>query len=326
MLTPKFWRNTNPGILSFFLTPFSWVWKFFLKYRLSVNSYKVDVPVICVGNINMGGVGKTPTVIALIEKLKQKGLNPHVLSKGYGGKMSGPLLVSSGHNPGDVGDEPILISAFAPTWISKDRVKGAKAAVESGCDVIILDDGFQNQSIYKDFSIIVVDATIGFGNGKIFPAGPLRESIENASKRGDIFLLVGGEKDILNFYRFYKLPNIPVCNAKIKIVETGIDWENTKVLAFAGIGYPEKFFRSLNEIGAKIIKEIALADHANLSEKLLKRLKLEANMNGAILVTTEKDAIRLPANFKAEVITLPIKLHFNDWKTISCRLEKIIKY
>ena len=181
MLTPRFWRNnsSNPGMMTFFLTPFSWIWTLGLKHRLNVPSYKVKVPVICIGNINLGGVGKTPAVIAFTEKLKEIGLNPHIVSKGYRGKLTGPILVSEKHDSKDVGDEPILLSSFAPTWVSKDRVKGAKEAVENGCDIIILDDGFQNGYLHKDFSVIVVDAKRGFGNERVFPAGPLRESVES---------------------------------------------------------------------------------------------------------------------------------------------------
>jgi tetraacyldisaccharide 4'-kinase len=325
MLTPRFWRNnsSNSGMTTFFLTPFSWIWTLGLKYRLNVPSHKVKVPVICIGNINLGGVGKTPTVIAFTEKLKEIGLNPHIVSKGYRGKLGGPVLVTEKHNSKDVGDEPILLSSFAPTWVSKDRVKGAKEAVENGCDIIILDDGFQNGHLHKDFSVIVVDSKRGFGNERVFPAGPLRESLDQGLKRADLMLLVGDEPDRVRFLNEKKEIQLEICEASVEVIETGFEWKNARVLAFAGIGNPEKFFESLRTVGANILKKIPLSDHANLNRKLILRLLKEAKEMDAILVTTEKDAVRLPEEFKSEILTLPVRLLINDWEKINKQIEQL---
>ena len=326
MRAPKFWKNdrVSPGVLSKLLSPISWFWMFGTMLRRNNVPKKIDVPVICIGNVNLGGVGKTPCVIAIVEKLKAKGLNPHIISKGYGGKLKGPILVSKKYSSDEVGDEPLLLSTFAPTWVSKDWIVGTKAAIENGCNVIVLDDGFQNGSLYKDLSIIVVDAKLGFGNEKIFPAGPLREPINVAFERADLMILIGKNKDKENFSELCEPFCLPVCNAHVETIKMGMDWKGTKVLAFAGIGYPEKFFESLRELGATIVKEVALSDHAKLTKKLIQRLEMDAKKHNAVLVTTEKDAVRLPVEYNKEVLTLPIRLIIDDWKIIDQKLEKIL--
>jgi len=327
MRAPKFWENdrASPGVLSNLLSPISWFWMFGTMLRMRRVPKKINVPVMCVGNINLGGVGKTPSVIAIVEKLKAKGLTPHIISRGYGGKLTGPVLVTKNFNSDEVGDEPVLLSAFAPTWVSKDRVEGTRAAIENGCDIIILDDGFQNGSLHKDFSIIVVDAKVGFGNEKIFPAGPLREPVKVAFKRADLIILIGKNEDKEGFKKLHEPFSLPVCSAYVETVKMGMDWKDTRVLAFAGIGYPEKFFESLKNLGAIIVKEVALPDHAKLTKKLIQRLEMEAKKYNAMLVTTEKDAVRLPTEYKQEVLTLPIRLVIDDWKIIDQKLEKVIQ-
>jgi tetraacyldisaccharide 4'-kinase len=326
MRAPRFWKDHRDkfSILSKILEPISWIWTIFTNLRINKVGQKVDVPIICVGNINLGGVGKTPTVIAIIEKLNAKGLKPHIISKGFGGKLNGPLLVTEKYSSDEVGDEPLLLSAFAPTWVSRDRVAGSKAAIASGCDIIILDDGFQNGSLHKDISIIVVDAKVGFGNGKIFPAGPLRESFANAFNRANLMILIGKNKDKENFYKLNETLDLPVCNAYVETIKMGINWQDTKVLAFAGIGYPDKFFDSLRELGAIVVKEVALTDHAKLTKKLMQRLTAEAQKQNAVLVTTEKDAVRLPNEYRKEVLTVPIRLIIDDWEIIENQLNKFI--
>lgn len=326
MRAPRFWKDRRDkfSILSKILEPISWIWIIFTNLRINKVGQKVDVPIICVGNINLGGVGKTPSVIAIIEKLNAKGLKPHIISKGFGGKLNGPLLVTEKYSSDEVGDEPLLLSAFAPTWVSRDRVAGSKAAIASGCDIIILDDGFQNGSLHKDISIIVVDAKVGFGNGKIFPAGPLRESFANAFNRANLMILIGKNKDKKNFYKLNETLDLPVCNAHVETIKMGINWQDTKVFAFAGIGYPDKFFDSLRELGAIVVKEVALTDHAKLTKKLMQRLTAEAQKQNAVLVTTEKDAVRLPNEYRKEVLTVPIRLIIDDWEIIEDQLNKFI--
>ena len=326
MRAPNFWENdrASPGILSNFLIPISWFWMFGTMLRMRKVPRRIEVPVICIGNVNIGGVGKTPCVIAIVEKLKAEGLNPHIISRGYGGKLKGPLLVSEKYTSEEVGDEPLLLSVFAPTWVSSSRVLGSRAAIENGCDIVILDDGFQNSSLKKDVSIIVVDAKMGFGNERIFPAGPLRESISNAFERADLMILIGKDEDKENFCKLHEPISLPICNGHVETIKMGMDWHDTKVLAFAGIGYPEKFFESLRELGAVIVKKVALSDHAKLTKKLIQRLEIEAQKHNAVLVTTEKDAVRLPSEYKKEILTLPIRLIIDDWHLIDENLKKVI--
>ena len=196
MKPPRFWFKPKDhfDLRAILLSPLSWVYRSATKRRLqSGPRLDVGVPVICVGNINMGGTGKTPTVIAILEMLGALDRKAAVISRGYGGTLEGPVLVDEKkHTAADVGDEPILLSAFADVWVSKDRALGAKAAVKHGAEVLILDDGLQNPALKYDLSMTVVDAEIGFGNHRVFPAGPLRESVEDGLARTDVIVSVGG--------------------------------------------------------------------------------------------------------------------------------------
>ncbi|MEJ6501545.1 MAG: tetraacyldisaccharide 4'-kinase [Rhodobacterales bacterium] len=326
MQQPEFWQNPKsaPGLLSRLLTPLSAVSGFLGKQRLRQGKYeRLPVPVICVGNINIGGTGKTPTVIALVEYLKKRGLNPHVVSRGYGGSLRGPVRVNERvHKASQVGDEPILISSFCPVWVARDRAAGGFAAANAGADVIILDDGFQNPAVEKDISIIVVDAVSGFGNGRVFPAGPLREPIGLGLGRADALVVIGPEKAQQQFAADWSpIPNLPVIGGQLKPLEMGMDWNGHKVFAFAGIGRPEKFFATLRGLGADILHTEALSDHQPLTRRLLERLEADAFFKGAQLVTTEKDAVRLPEDFRFKVLTLAVRLELADWTPIERLLQ-----
>lgn len=327
MQPPRFWHRPT-GLASTLLAPLGALYAAGTALRLARGSpAKMDVPVICVGNINAGGTGKTPTVIALVEKLKAQGLAPHVISKGYGGSLTGPVLVNeTTHAASDVGDEPLLIAAFTSTWVSKDRLAGARAAIKAGADVIILDDGFQNPSLAYDLSIVVVDAARGFGNGKVIPAGPLREPVKTGLARADLILSIGDPTAQRKFKTEWGSKITPPhLNGGLKPLLTGMDWNGADVLAFAGIGHPEKFFATLKTLGANIVKSEALEDHQPLSLALMKRLQIEAMAMNAQLVTTEKDAVRLPDEFRREVLTLPVRLQIEDWSALDQCLETALK-
>lgn len=319
MGAPRFWYQPK-GLFSTLLAPLGWLYALGTAQRLKRASYRAAVPVICIGNINVGGTGKTPTTIALAQKLIEMGHQPHVVSRGYGGKLEGPVqVVEREHSAEDVGDEPLLIAAFTPTWIAKDRAAGVKAAEAAGAEIILLDDGFQNPAVRKDLSIVVVDAKRGFGNGSVMPAGPLREPVETGLKRADLVLTIGDQ------HAFDRILPVPRLRGTLKPLMTGMQWQGMRVLAFAGIGDPSKFFATLRSLGAEVIRGEALEDHQPLTEALMTRLELEGKTRIAQLVTTEKDAVRLPESFRPKVLTLPVRLEIEDWGPLLDKLGPLLK-
>jgi len=325
---PLFWNlpPTHAGMWPWVLAPFSWLWTTVSARRWTKGRHvKLSVPVICVGNVNLGGTGKTPTVILLVNQLKALGKITHIVSRGYGGALIGPLQVDPRkHTADQVGDEPLLLAAFAPCWISKDRVAGAQMAVNAGADVIVLDDGMQNPALAKDLTIMVVDAHVGFGNGRVFPAGPLRQEIDEGMDRTDLVLTIGGAVPQQNFRQTWggKVTR-DIISGELVALQTGMDWAGLRTLAFAGIGRPEKFFETLRGQGAKIVAQHSFSDHQKLSNVLLARLENEAVALNAQMVTTEKDAARLPDSFQQKVLTLPVRLELGYPEKLTEMLRKL---
>jgi tetraacyldisaccharide 4'-kinase len=325
MRAPGFWHEPA-GLLSSLLAPLGALYGAATARRLASGPRaRVGVPVICIGNINAGGTGKTPTAIAVAQKLTEKGIVAHAVTRGYGGALEGPVRVDErGHTARDVGDEALLLAAFLPTWVARDRVAGAQAAVTAGARCLILDDGFQNPGLAHDLSVVVVDAWRGFGNARVIPAGPLREPVDVGLARADLLLSIGPPRAQARFAKAWgDRVDVPHLKGVLAPLPTGLPLDGLPVLAFAGIGHPEKFFQTLRDMGAKLLATHALADHQPLSDALMTRLLREAGQRGAQVVTTEKDAVRLAPEFRQQVMTVPVRLEAEDWGPLERQLDRL---
>lgn len=326
MRAPRFWSNPpdRPGFWARVLSPLGAIYAAATARRVArPPDWRAPVPVICIGNLTAGGAGKTPTAIAVLERLTAMGVVAHAVTRGHGGTAgrTAPHRVSMSDDPALTGDEPQLLAAFAPVWVSADRALGARAAVAAGAGAIVLDDGFQNPGLAKDLSILVVDAQTCFGNGRPIPAGPLREHVPAGLARADAVALLGpGDAQDQALAQWPGLAARPVLRGQVVPREIGIDWAGQRVIAFAGIARPEKFFATLRGLGVDLVGAHGFPDHAAFPPRALRRLSAAADRAGAMLVTTEKDAVRLPASFRGRAMPLPVHLLWDDEDALTALL------
>ena len=334
MREPRFWypprRGAAPLLPSRMLAPAGWVFGLAGRIRRRrAAPERAAVPVICIGNLTAGGAGKTPVALTIAERLMATGEKVHFLTRGHGGRERGPIRVDPArHGAADVGDEPLLLAAVAPTWVSARRPEGAAAAVRGGAQLVVMDDGFQNPHLAKDFSILVVDAASGVGNGRLMPAGPLRERIDDALERAHAIVLNGRGHAADGIAARARARGLPVFNA-ITRPASPPDFGTAPLVAFAGIGRPEKFYRTLADLGAEVVETVDFADHHMYSERDALQLLVKARERGARLVTTEKDAARLThapagsarARLREAAMQLPVRALIADIDTLMAQIS-----
>ena len=299
------------------LTPIGWIYGWTVHYRAGHTvPYRSKAKVVCVGNLTAGGTGKTPIAIAVAKALLVRGMKPAFLTRGYGGQLRGPAFVAADDRAQHVGDEPLLLAATAPVIVSRDRAAGARLAEEHGFDVIVMDDGHQNFTLAKDLSFVVVDADAGFGNNRVLPAGPLREPVAQGLARADAVIVSGDGSPPLGSF------DKPVIRARL-VESTEAVKAGTPVVAFAGIGRPQKFFASLERIGARVLDSRAYGDHHIYTQAEIARLKARARAEQALLVTTEKDFLRLTPAEREGIVALPVHTTFGDTVALAALLDRL---
>ncbi len=320
---PKFWYQP-PGFTSCALVPFAKVYALghWLNQRCR-QVYRPSIPVICLGNFTVGGAGKTPTVIAIAQLLQQKGQkNIHFITRGYGGSLKGPVQVNPQHHSfHEVGEEALLLAQFAPTWMGADRIASAKAAEKAGASILLMDDGAQNVSLVKDKCLMVIDRQQGVGNGLVFPAGPLRESLNQGLNRTHACILIGNK----NEQPVIKI-NKPHFNARVVPDPSAINTiKDKRLIAFAGLGFPQKFFSTLKEHGGKLRKQVTFPDHHPYKTSDLTPLIQQATQEDALLVTTEKDMLRIPSALQKMITPFKIRVVFDNPTDIYQYLELVLE-
>jgi tetraacyldisaccharide 4'-kinase len=309
---PAFWGDP-PGFFADLLSPIGAAYDAAGRLRRVMSrSQRPPVPVVCVGNLVAGGAGKTPVVLALSVWLAERGVAVHVVTRGYGGRLRGPVRVDPiRHDALAVGDEALLLALRAPCWVARDRTAGVRAAVTGGAGAILLDDGFQNPAIAKTLGLIVVDAGYGFGNGRVIPAGPLRENLRRGLARADAVVLLAAEWDASGSERLQLDCEMPVLPAMLAPVG-GERLAGSRLLAFAGIGRPEKFFVTLRALGADLVGARAFPDHHPFRIAELEGLRHDAARERARLITTAKDIVRMPSVQRAGIEVLDVEVRWPD--------------
>ena len=317
MRPPEFWRHD--GLMSRLLAPAGALAAELTARRVSRPGWHAPVPVLCCGNAGVGGAGKTTVALDIAQRLLARGVAVHCLSRGYGGRSRGVLRVDPAmHEAILVGDEPLLLAAVAPTWVAADRGLSARAAVQAGAQALLLDDGLQNPTLVQDAALLVIDGAAGFGNGRVMPAGPLRESVAAAAVRCRAAVLIG--PDTANA-RAALPPGLPVLTANLRS-DAALD--GVRVLAFSGIARPAKFHDTLREAGAILTECMDFPDHHRYSGPELDRVLARAAALDAVPVTTPKDAVRLPAAVRSRIRAVGVALAWDDPAAIECLLAEVV--
>ncbi|HFQ15767.1 MAG TPA: tetraacyldisaccharide 4'-kinase [Rhodobacteraceae bacterium] len=331
---PAFWQAGATSFWPAMLAPAGWAYgavtmgRFFLAAPA-----RLPVPVICVGGLVAGGSGKTPLVQALARRLLARGHRPCVVLRGYGGRLPGPARVIAGHHSAaDVGDEALLHAAICPAIIARDRTAGAWAALAGGADVILLDDGFHSPALARDLSLLVTDSEYGLGNGRMIPAGPLRAPVFWHLRRARALIVMGDGQAARPLAARAVKAGLPVLHARLVPFPAAPELADRDVIAFAGIGHPEKFFRALEKTGARIRATRAFADHHPYDEDDARSLlQLAGQYPGAIPVTTEKDMVRLDdarrgprRQLRKKAIALPVRLELAESEGLDRLLDQLV--
>ncbi len=317
MKTPIYWKKKN--IYSYLLSPLGLLYQYATLLNMTIKKpQKVNKPVICIGNLTAGGTGKTPVAISFANILQELDKKPFFVSRGYGGKLHNIVVDKNIHTPQDVGDEPLLLARQAPVVVNPNRFEGAKLAIKNGADIIVMDDGFQNPTLKKDLSFLVFDGEFGYGNGMCIPAGPLRESLASGLKRAQAIIIIGEDKHNLA----NKFKDFPIFKGHIKPqIPTP---EKEPIIAFAGIGRPEKFYNSLRLCGFKIYQTINFADHHQYKRDELLVLIEKAKKNKCMLYTTSKDFVKIPSDIRGYFKVLEITIQWEDEEKLRHFLAKNI--
>jgi tetraacyldisaccharide 4'-kinase len=316
MRAPEFWKSD--GLMAGLLAPLGILYGWSVTARQArSHPFRPKARVICVGNLTAGGTGKTPVAIAIFHAIAGRGHKIAFLSRGYGGRVQGPVEVDLAHHTSaDVGDEPLLLAAHGTTIVARDRARGAELADALAAGIIIMDDGFQNFQIVKDLALVVIDAVSGFGNGRLIPAGPLREPVAKGLARADGIVLVGDGNLVHPSF------GGPILNAHI-VAEDAEALRGRSVVAFAGIGRPEKFFDMLRTLGARIVAAQSYGDHHRFSGSDLSELRRTSKEAGALLVTTEKDFFRLDQASRIGILPVSVRAEFADPAALHRLLDRI---
>jgi tetraacyldisaccharide 4'-kinase len=313
---PGFWRRD--GMLPRLLAPFGAVTATIAAWRMARPGWRAPVPVICCGNVTLGGAGKTPLALDLGARLMARGLAVHFLSRGYRGTVRGPHRVAAGNIATQVGDEALLLAAIAPTWVGGDRAASARAAVAAGAQVLVMDDGLQNPGLHKDLSLLVVDGASGFGNGRVLPAGPLREPVAAGAARCQAAVLIGPDATSAA-----AMLALPVLRARLVPDGRYVALSGRRVLAFTGIARPDKFFSMLADTGALVAGTRTFPDHHAFIARELRDVLDEAMRCDAVPVTTPKDAVRLSAAYRDRIAVVGVSLSWEEPAALETLLSSV---